>query len=158
MSLNPWEIFAHICAVLVLFVVLRMILVKPVGKFLKQRQDKIDAALAQAKETEEKNRMVSADGERARAAAQTQIDELLTQARKQAELEAQAIVAQAKEDARELIARARQEAQVQHEQMLKNLQSETADLAVEIASRVLNREVRAQDHQAMILQFLEKVG
>lgn len=158
MSLNAWEILAHICAILVLFVVLRKVLVKPVGSFLAQRQKKIDAALEKAREIDEKNRLISADSDRARAQAQAQIDQMLGQARKQAEMEAQAIVQNARDEARELIARARQEAQVQREQMLRGLQSQTADLAVEIAAKVLAREVQPQDHQAMIRQFLEKVG
>ncbi|MPM95950.1 hypothetical protein SDC9_143106 [bioreactor metagenome] len=42
--------------------------------------------------------------------------------------------------------------------MLGDLKSQTAELAVDIAGKILEREVKQEDHQRIIDSFFDKVG
>ena len=74
-----------------------------------------------------------------------------------ARLEAE-IVAEAKQQARTL--RESAEAQIAQEKKkaVNELKGEIGGIAMEIASQVVEREVREQDHQALIDEFIAQVG
>ena len=42
--------------------------------------------------------------------------------------------------------------------MLQSVQSELSDMAVSIAAKVVEREVKQQDHDAFVDEFIKNVG
>ncbi|MEZ4508899.1 MAG: hypothetical protein R2881_04415 [Eubacteriales bacterium] len=60
-------------------------------------------------------------------------------------------------DAQVILTDAMHQAVVEREDMLKELRSQTADLAVDIAGKILEREVKQEDHQRIIDSFFDKI-
>jgi len=75
-----------------------------------------------------------------------------------AEREAEDLRKKAKQDAQVILTDAMHQAVVEREDMLKELRSQTAELAVDIAGKILEREVSQEDHQRIIDSFFEKIG
>ena len=50
------------------------------------------------------------------------------------------------------------QAVAEREGMLNDLKAQTAELAVDIAGKILEREVTQEDHQRIIDSFFDKVG
>jgi len=50
------------------------------------------------------------------------------------------------------------QAVAEREGMIKELRAQTAELAVDIAGKILEREVTQEDHQRIIDSFFDKVG
>src|SRR5699024_2739095 len=68
------------------------------------------------------------------------------------------IVAKAKEEADRITKAAQEEIQNEKEKALQELQDKVASLSVLIASKVIEKEISAQDHNDLIEQNIKEVG
>lgn len=155
---NPITILLHVINAVILLVALYFLLYKPVRKFTTARAKGIEDQLKNAQETQSKaNDALTASQQKLKNADQEAMA-VISQGTIKAQEQAQEILNSAREQAEKIISQARQEA----ENILFNAQEAMADeaavLAVEIAAKVLSREVKAEDHQKLIDEFVKKVG
>jgi F-type H+-transporting ATPase subunit b len=75
----------------------------------------------------------------------------------QAQAQADAIIAEAKAKAQSIVEQAKADSLQIRQQNQAAMQTQAVQLAVEIASKILEREVSTQDHQNIIDKFLTKV-
>lgn len=154
---NPLSLLMHLVNIVILYIVFRLLLYKPVAKFMKSRQERF------AKEREE------LDAEKAEAdAIRAQGDEILHTARSDAETQVAQIMAQADKDAKSIreeaqkqagviIENAKQEAQEEKRRQLEAMHDQVMELSVALASRILEREIKPEDHQKLMEEFLSEV-
>ncbi len=156
--LSPTDILFHVINVVVLFVAIRVFAYKPIRKFMDARAARVNAELADA-----------AEKQRAADARQHTLDEAQQQSKIDA---AQAIatgVQQGQKTADEIIDRAKQQAkkmlddaQAEANQIMleakEAVRTQAINMAVDIAAKMLEREVSPEDHQKIVEQFLTKVG
>ena len=69
-----------------------------------------------------------------------------------------AIVAEANSQASHLKQKAEQEIAQEKKQMLQDVRGEISDIAVSIASKVVEREVKKQDYDGFVDEFIKNVG
>ena len=155
---NPLSILLHTANALILFVALYFLLFKPVKKFL----DKRSAGIAQTISDADKS-LSDAQAEYAKALgknndAQAEANEMLKDSAKQAKSRAEVIIADANEQAKLIIDAAKKEAEAIFESAREAMADEAAALSVEIASKILSREIKMDEHRQMIDEFLQKVG
>lgn len=155
--INPVSLLMHLVNIVILYIVFRLLLYKPVAKFMKSRQERF------AKEREE------LDAEKAEAdAIRAQGDEILHKARSDAEIQVAQIMAQADKDAKSIreeaqkqagviIENAKQEAQEEKRRQLEAMHDQVMELSVALASRILEREIKPEDHQKLMEEFLSEV-
>lgn len=155
--INPVSLLMHLVNIVILYIVFRLLLYKPVAKFMKSRQERF------AKEREE------LDAEKAEAdAIRAQGDEILHRARSDAETQVAQIMAQADKDAKSIreeaqkqagviIENAKQEAQEEKRRQLEAMHDQVMELSVALASRILEREIKPEDHQKLMEEFLSEV-
>lgn len=155
--INPVSLLMHLVNIVILYIVFRLLLYKPVAKFMKSRQERF------AKEREE------FDAEKAEAdAIRAQGDEILHKARSDAETQVAQIMAQADKDAKSIreeaqkqagviIENAKQEAQEEKRRQLEAMHDQVMELSVALASRILEREIKPEDHQKLMEEFLSEV-
>lgn len=155
--INPVSLLMHLVNIVILYIVFRLFLYKPVAKFMKSRQERF------AKEREE------LDAEKAEAdAIRAQGDEILHKARSDAETQVAQIMAQADKDAKSIreeaqkqagviIENAKQEAQEEKRRQLEAMHDQVMELSVALASRILEREIKPEDHQKLMEEFLSEV-
>lgn len=152
------DFIEHILNVLVLFLLLRVFLYRPVSAFMAEREAKyageraaIDAGRAEAE-------ALRAQYEAALAGASRAAGDLAAQRVKEAEHEAQGIREKAQADAQSALALARAQAEAERQETLGALREQTAALAVDLAGRILAREITAEDNRKLIDGFFEKVS
>lgn len=158
LEISPLEIGLHILNVIILFIALRLLLYKPVLKYMKKRENtfanKIDELDAREKEIiqqkEEYDRMMAEADNKAAA--------VITKSNDIAREHAKEIVDNAKEHSRDLVLRAKKEIEAEKMQTRADLKVEITDMAVQIAEKVLEREVSVEDNRKIIDEFFEKVG
>ena len=155
--INPVSLLMHLVNIVILYIVFRLLLYKPVAKFMKSRQERF------AKEREE------LDAEKAEAdAIRAQGDEILHKARSDAETQVAQIMEQADKDAKSIreeaqkqagviIENAKQEAQEEKRRQLEAMHDQVMELSVALASRILEREIKPEDHQKLMEEFLSEV-
>jgi len=127
--------------VVVAFIVIKLFVFKPLFKMIKNRQEalnnELDGAAAKNEEAEGNLSESKKSIENARIKASGIIEE----ARENAEKQAEGIIKKAQEDASEILARAEEDAKRMKRSAMDELKDDIADLAVQVAERVLGDAV-----------------
>ena len=142
---------------LVLYLLMKRFLFKPVHRILEERQAKVDEALANAAQAEEQAKALERERSQAMEDIEAERQEILQKARRSAAAEGERILADANERSEKLVEEASVEANRQREQMLQHAQGEIAELVLSAAAKVaLGGE--GSDDGALYDIFLEKAG
>ena len=139
-TLDGWTFLAQICNLMIQLVIFKKLLLNPVKKVIAERKAKADSQIADAEKLRtEANQIVAA----AQKTAAARSEELLGEARAQA--------AALKQKAETDIAQERKKA-------VNEVKDEIGGMAMEIASKVVEREIKEADHQDLIDEFIKNVG
>ncbi|MBD5559809.1 MAG: F0F1 ATP synthase subunit B [Clostridia bacterium] len=158
LDINFWEITLYIINIVILFFVLRWLLYKPITKFLEDRTDRVQKEINEAarKQTEAEQLKAKYDG--MVSGAQGMAAEIVSKGKTLADDRARQIVNEAAAQAAELRERAEQQIEEEKKQALLELRQEVTQMAIQIASKILEREVTYADNKQIIDSFFEKVG
>ena len=139
-TLDGWTFLAQVCNLMIQLVIFKKLLLNPVKKVITERKAKADSQIADAEKLRtEANQIVAA----AQKTAAARSEELLGEARAQA--------AALKQKAEADIAQERKKA-------VNEVKDEIGGMAMEIASKVVEREIKEADHQDLIDEFIKNVG
>ncbi|MDY7091843.1 MAG: F0F1 ATP synthase subunit B [Acidobacteriota bacterium] len=147
---------------LVIFVLLLWVLGKyawgPILSGLQSREDYIRDSLEQARQQREAAEQRLADYEAKLAAARAETEELLAEARRDAEALRLREEERAKAEADKLLERARREIAIAQETAVKDLYAHATELSTQVASNILEREINPQDHERLIADSISAIG
>jgi F-type H+-transporting ATPase subunit b len=155
---HPFWVVVSIVNFLVLLYLLRRYLWGPLLSTMHARAEKIREGLAAAEAAQAERERMQEEVARMLAEARREAGALADRIAKAAEAAAADIRAQASAEAERIRQRARVDAQQLHDQALAQLRSEVAGMVVLAASRVLGREVNADQHRALIERSLDEAG
>lgn len=160
MNIDPITILAHIVNIIILFFFLRWLLYKPVKKFIDARSAAFDERRENLVRQEEEIATRKAKYEELMAGSQSEANELISQSRENANKRAQRILDDARQSAKDLMEHTRQDIADERNAAQARMREEVADLAIGIATRVLEREVEVEDNERIIESFFnrERIG
>ena len=157
-SVNIWSILVSLANLLIMFLILKRFLFKPVQKMLAARKQQVDQIYQDAKENRDSAINMKQEYEARLATAREEADGLVRNAVQTAQRKGDAIVAEANSQASHLKQKAEQEVAQEKKQMLQDVRGEISDIAVSIASKVVEREVKKQDYDGFVDEFIKNVG
>jgi F-type H+-transporting ATPase subunit b len=152
------EILWAFVFVALLYLAMRYMLVPPLQRMMKERDDKIRADLEAADTTTAGLATVQAEYDAALAAAREEGNELIAAARAEAEAHQAALQAQADVEIAELRRQAQTEIVAAREQALASMRGDVVDLAVTAASAVLQAPVDRAAAGAVVERALSTNG
>ena len=155
---HPFWVIASIVNFLVILFLLRRYLWGPILTVLANRAEKIREGLAMAEAAKAEREQLKAEVERLLADARRDAQAIAERTTQAAEAAAADIRAQAKAEADRIRERGREDAKQLHDQALAQLRSELAGMVILAASRVLGREVDAEQHRALIERSLDEAA
>ena len=151
----PFDLIINILNIVVLFVILRLLVYKPVRKFMDARNSKLNAQaqdaevkLNEAKELRTKYEQLLSDTEK-------QSSQMLTQAREDADKQARDIVESARKKADKMLAEAQERIAVREDEAKLQIQEDVIDLSLSIAEKLLERNITDEDNIRLAKQFFE---
>lgn len=150
--------FFHLCNLLILTLLVKKFLFKPVQKILAERQAAADAVMAEARAARQEAETMQAEYEQSIAGARDEAARIVNDATSAASQRSEALLAEAQAAARRLKAQAESEIEQERKKALNEVKDEIGGMAMDIASKVVEREIREQDHQALIDEFIKNVG
>src|SRR5437899_4251914 len=156
--LHPFWVLVSIVNFLFILYLLRRYLWGPILTVLANRAEKIREGLAMAEAAKAEREKMKAEVERLLADARRDAQAIAERMTKAAEAAAADIRAQSKAEADRIRERGREDAKQLHDQALAQLRAELAGMVVLAASRVLGREVNAEQHRALIERALDEAG
>lgn len=157
-TIVPWNFVAAICNLLIQMWLIKKFLFKPVQKVLAQRQQLADEQIAQAETALGDAEAMRADYERRLAAAKEEAAALVQNATRTAQLRSEEILRQAQADAVEIKNKADADIAQQRKKAINEVKDEIGGIALEIASKVVEREIDEKAHQDLIDEFIRNVG
>ena len=157
-SVNIWSILVSLANLLIMFLILKRFLFKPVQKMMAARKQQVDQIYQDAKENRDSAINMKQEYEARLAAAREEADGLVRNAVQTAQRKGDAIVAEANSQASHIKQKAEEEIALEKKQMLMNVRSEISDMAVSIASKVVEREIQKEDHENFMDEFIRNVG
>ena len=138
---------------IVLFLLLRHFLIKPVSDIMEQRRKLIADGLQNAQDTQDEANRLKAEYEEALSGAKKESAEIVDKARIDARAEYDRIVGEAGAKAGNIIENAKENVRIEREQTMKELQSQIAGLAIASAEKIVGDK-----EQNIYDQFLGEVG
>ena len=153
MEIHPVDILINIVNIAVLFVLLRLILWKPVNRFLSARTDRVRMELEEAEKTRLDAEALKQEYSDNLEGIEAQARDVMRETRVKASEEADEILSEAREKAREMILDARERISEEKERAIDNARREVGRLATDMASRILKREVMPEDSVGAVEDF-----
>jgi F-type H+-transporting ATPase subunit b len=155
-GLTASDILIHIINILVLFLLLRVILFKPVSLFLLTRSERIANELKDAETKKAEALELKAEYKRHIDTYEVEGREIIRDSQVKASQDAAEIVKDARNQAELLLADAHEKISNEKAQALAQARTEVGLLATEIAARILKREVSVGDNQAVAEEFFRE--
>ena len=150
------DLIINIVNIIVLFLIIKALVYKPVKKFLDDRTARVEAAAAKAKEQQAQIENTAKEGERIIADARTQADGIVSEAEQKAREKAERITARAQvaEQKNKALADSKEE----REEFIESAREDIAGLAVGISEKILCREVSEADNRKIVDDFFAEKG
>ena len=153
-GIDPWTALFTFCNMMITFAVLKKFLFKPVKKMIDDRQAEIDTMYADADAAKQKAAELEQEYQQHLQSIRDERDTLLREATARAQKREEEIVGEARAEA------AAPEADIAQERKkaVNDLKNEIGGIAVDIAGKVVEREINETDHKALIDEFIRNVG
>jgi len=155
-SIN-WTFVFNLINFALLLWLLKRLLYKPALRWLDARRAREEERLRTAKEAEEQAKALIKEQEERLAQANRRAQEILSAAEAQAQEMLKAAREEARVQAQVILKEAEEAAAREVEEALANLRRAYADLVILGASKVLQREVRPEDHQRLISELAQRI-
>ena len=124
---------------------------------LQSREQFIRDSLAQAKAENEKATALAAEYEQKVHDAKAQATAIVEEGRRDAEVVKQQIEDQARDEADKMIKRAKREIEIAQQTAVREIYVTSAQLATDLAGRIIGREIKAEDHERLIAESIESI-
>ena len=157
-SVNIWNILISLANLLILFLIVKKFLFKPVRNLVANRQATIDRQYADAEEAKRAAEEDKTAWEQKLQSARAEADAILEDAADTAKHRADQIVSDAKAKADGIVERAQTEAELEKKKAAEEIKKEIVDVSSAIAQKMLEREINANDHRTMIDSFIADLG
>lgn len=157
-SVNLWQILISLLNLLLLYLIFRWFLFKPVNRMLQKRQSEIDERYAvadEAKRIAEEDRRL---WDEKIGTVKDETNEMIKKAQDSAKRQSDAIVSKAREQADGIIRQAETQAELEMKKAEDGIKREIVEVSTALAGKLLNREVTEDDHRSLIESFIEKIG
>ena len=150
-------IFAWINLV-ILYVFLKKLLFKPVKNMIDSRQKEIDDMYSEAELSRESANIMKAVYEEKISHANQESEDILRRAVRRAELREEEILKEANEKAVRTLERAEEQIELEKKRAINDVKDEVSSIAIDIAEAVIERDIKKSDHDALIDEFIGKLG
>jgi len=157
-TLDVWTMIFSWCNILILYVILKKLLFKPVKNIIDTRQRQIDEMYAEANKTRSNAEGMRAEYEEKLSRAAAESEELMKTTVRRAQLKEEEILREAQSTASKTLKRAQEQVEMEKKRAMNEMKNELSDMAIEIAAAVLERDVNDQDNARIIDQFIENLG
>ncbi|MBS9335165.1 F0F1 ATP synthase subunit B [Fructobacillus sp. M1-13] len=147
-----------IVAFLLLMVILKKVAYGPLTKVLDQRADKINKDLDDAsKKSADANTLVE-QRQKELSESKTQASQMIATAKKSAKEQSDALIQAANTQVAGMRQSAEDDAVQMKEEAMTTAKKDVADLSVNIASKLIQKELSADDQRALIDAYLAELG
>lgn len=157
-TIDPFTLICQICNLLIQMYIVKRFLLDKVLAVLDERRRRADAEIAEAKQAKADAAAIKNEYEKNMAEAKETANQLVADAQKTATARGEVILSEARAQAAALKQKAEADIAQEKKKAVNEIKDEIGGIAMEIASKVVEREIRETDHKALIDEFIRNVG
>lgn len=157
-SVNFWQILISLANLVILFLILKKFLYKPVTKMLEARRAEIDGQYAEAENAKNSAEAKDAELTERLAGAKQEAEGIVKEAADIAKSRGDKIIEDARTAADGIIRQAEVDAELERKRASETIKTQIIDVSTALAEKMLEREINADDHNALINDFIDKIG
>ncbi len=143
---------------LIIFLIFRIFLYKPVCKILDQRKELAAKEIADAQAAKESAEKTEQEYLAKLADAKAEAAEIMKQATARAQAREEEIISDANKNAAEIKAKAEEAIERDKKRAMNEIKDEISDIVILAATKVVEKEISAKDNEELISDFLVNVG
>ena len=157
-TIAPWTFIAQICNLFIQLYLIKRFLLKPINAVLEKRKEMATAEIKEAEKAKEEARAIKEEYEQNMAEAKEKANTLIANAQKSASLQSEEMIQEANKQAAAIKAKAESDIAQEKKKAVNELKGEIGGMAMEIAGKVIEREISEKDHEKLIDEFISNVG
>ena len=153
-----WSFVFQIVNTIILFLILKKLLFKPVSEFMEKRRAEIEGSIKEAEMKNEEAENYKAQYISKIGHSEEEGRQIIRDAAKRAEERANEIIKSAHKEAEEIKQRANLEIERERKKAINSLKDEIASIAMLAASKVVQEDLNDQKHNTLVRKFIDEVG
>ena len=157
-SINLWQMLVSLANLLILLLLIKKFLYKPVKNMLNTRQATIDGKYSEAEAAKAQALSDKKTYEDKLTGAQSEADGIIQDAVAAAREREKKIVEDAKYRADGIIRQAEADAELEMKKSEAQVKEQIIEVSALLTKKMLEREISADDHKKMIDSFIEGIG
>ncbi len=157
-TLDGWTFLAQMCNLAIQLLVFKKFLLGPVKKVIAERKAKADSEIANAQKLRQEAESMKAEYEQNLQNARAEANQIVASAQKTAALRSEELLGEARAQASALKQKAEADIAQERKKAVNEVKDEIGGIAMEIASKVVEREISEADHKDLIDEFIKNVG
>lgn len=157
-AVMPWTIILQIGNLLLTIWLFKKFLLKPVQKILTQRQELVNADLDAAEQAKNEAALAKEEYTRSLEGAKEEAATIVRGAAQTAQTRSEQIILEAKQESAAIRAKASDDIARERKNAVNEIKNDISDIAVSIASKVVEKEISEKEHEALIQEFIDKMG
>ena len=157
-TIVPWTFIAQILNLFLQAYLIKKFLFKPVREILAKRRAIADAEISDATKAKEEAQAMKAAYEEDMAQARTRANDIVANAQKNANAQSEEILKEANRQATAIKVKAENDIAQEKKKAVNEIKNEIGAIAMDIAGKVIEREISESDHQKLIDEYIKNVG
>ena len=157
-TLVPWTFIIQIINLFIQVYLIKKFLFKPINEILEKRRNLADKEIKEAREAKDEADSLKVQYEDSLTNAHAEAAQIVSDAQKEAQQKADTLVHEAEAEAQSIKARAAADIEQEKKKAINEAKDEIGGLAMDIAGKVVEKEINENDHKKLIEDFISKVG
>ena len=153
-----WTLIFTWANLLILFLLVKKLLFKPIMGILKQREDEVGKMYADAQTASDHAKAMESEYTEKLAAAKQTAEAIVADAQQNARARADKIVSDSQAQAASLIESANARIEREQKAAIEQAKGEICSIAVQIASKVIEKELDADAQNAFVEKCIDEMG
>lgn len=149
-----WSILEAVLNVLILFILLRIFLFKPINKMMNDRTEAIQKDIDDAEKAKKDAEELKAQYNSSISEAKEEAAKILRNALDEAETERAATIQRSHEEAEDIVNAAGETIENERKRVIRQAHAQIADLAIEAASKVVGANLDDEKNRNIVDEFL----
>ena len=157
-AVEPLTLIAQICNLFIQLFLFKKFFWNKLTAILDQRRQAADAEITDAQAARAEAMEIKQTYEQNMRNARIQADNILSTAQKTATARSEEIIGQAQQQAAQMKLKAAADIEMEKKKAINDAKNEISGLAMAIAGKVVERELKADDQESLIDRFIEELG
>lgn len=144
--------------IIILFLLLKWILFKPVSKMMNARVERIKKNISDSEQSKAEAQNLKNEHKEQLERLKEETNTIINNAHQKAQSEAEELLKNARQEADQILSKAREQGEREVQKALEDVKNQVASLALLAASKVIQKNMDNETNRKLIEEFIDEVG